>query len=80
MGKGKYDRAEMLLNRALRIEPRNGWYWHAMGRAKFAGGAYEQAIQFCLKSNNLAGNDQELKRSNQALLQRAYGKIRSHKR
>lgn len=75
--KGEYKQAEMLLNRALRIEPRNGWYWHAMGRVKYAQTAYEQAIQFCLKSDSLAGSDLGLKRSNHLLLQKAYAKTHS---
>ncbi len=77
MRKGDYKQAEMLLNRALRIEPRNGWYWHAMGQVKYAQTAYEQAIQFCLKSDSLAGSDPELKRSNHLLMQKAYAKTHS---
>ena len=69
--KKEYNRAEMLLNRALRVEPRNGWYWHAMGRVKYAQGAYGQAIQFCLKSNNLAGQDTDLVRANRLLMHQA---------
>jgi tetratricopeptide (TPR) repeat protein len=76
MEKRDYKRAEMLLDRALRLEPRNGWYWHAMGRAKYEQGSYGQAIQFCLKSNNLAGQDSELKRANNLLLHKANGKTR----
>jgi predicted Zn-dependent protease len=66
--KGDSARAEMLLERALRIEPRNGWYWNAMGRAKYAQGATDQAIQFWKKSNSLAGKDAELSRANDLLL------------
>ncbi len=75
MGRKEYKRAEMLLDRALRLEPGNGWYWHAMGRAKYALGSYEQAIQFCLKSDSLAGQDTELKHSNHLLLHQAQAKV-----
>ncbi|MDR3630275.1 MAG: hypothetical protein P4L42_08055 [Desulfocapsaceae bacterium] len=69
--KGDSARAEMLLERALRIEPRNGWYWNAMGRAKYSLGATEQAIQFWKKSKSLAGKDTDLIRNNDLLLNKA---------
>ena len=72
MQKEDYKRAEMLLERALRVEPKNGWYWHAMGRVQYAQGSYAQAIQFCLKSNSMAGRDADLKRNNRLLLKKAY--------
>ncbi len=80
MRKKEYNRAEMLLSRALRLEPRNGWYYHAMGEAKYAQGSYEQAIQFCLRSDSLADQDLELKRSNRLLLHKAYGQTGSGSR
>ena len=67
---GQYKRAEMLLERALRIEPKNGWYWHAMGRVQYEQGSFDQAMQFCRKSNSLAGKDTDLKRNNQVLLEK----------
>jgi tetratricopeptide (TPR) repeat protein len=72
--KGDYKRAEILLERALRVEPRNGWYYHVMGRVRYAQGSYEQAIQFCLKSDSMAGGDSDLKRNNRLLLKKASGK------
>ena len=72
--KGDSAQAEMLLERALRIEPRNGWYWNAMGRVKYAQGASAQAIQFWKKSNSLAGKDAELTGNNNLLLNKASGK------
>jgi tetratricopeptide (TPR) repeat protein len=74
MQKEEYKRAEMLLERALRVEPRNGWYWHAMGRVYYMQGSYEQAIQFCLKSDSMAGGDSDLKRNNRLLMKKASGK------
>jgi predicted Zn-dependent protease len=71
---GEYKRAEMLLERALRVEPKNGWYWHAMGRVQYEQGSFEQAIQFCLKSNSLAGQDMTLRHKNQLLLDRSSNK------
>jgi predicted Zn-dependent protease len=68
--KGQFKRAEMLLERALRVEPRNGWYWHAMGRVQFEQGFFDQARQFFLKSNSLAGSDADLKQQNRLLLEK----------
>ena len=72
--KGQFKRAEMLLERALRVEPRNAWYWHAMGRVQYEQGSFDQARQFCLKSNSLAGRDTDLKQQNQLLLEKVQGK------
>ena len=74
MRKGQYKQAEILLERALRVEPRNGWYWHAMGRVQYGQGSYEQAIQFCLKSDTMAEQDSELKRYNRILVKKASSK------
>ena len=74
MGKGEYKQAEILLERALRVEPRNGWYWHAMGRVQYGQGSYEQAIQFCLKSDSMAGGDSNLKQYNRLLIKKASSK------
>jgi hypothetical protein len=71
--KGQFKRAEMLLERALRVEPRNGWYWHAMGRVQYEQGSFDQARQFCLKSDSLAGKDSDLKQHNRLLLEKIRG-------
>jgi predicted Zn-dependent protease len=71
MRKGEYKQAGILLERALRVEPRNGWYWHAMGRVQYGQGSYAQAIQFCLKSDSMAGRDSDLKRYNRLLVKMA---------
>ncbi len=69
---GDYDQAELLLERALRVEPRRAAYWHAMGRVRFGQHHYEQAVQFCLKSISLAGKDGALIRKNYELIVQAY--------
>jgi predicted Zn-dependent protease len=74
MQKGQYKQAEILLERALRIEPRNAWYWHAMGRVQYEQGSFDQAMQFCLKSNSLAGKDTDLKLQNRLLLEKVQKK------
>ncbi|OQX16116.1 MAG: hypothetical protein BWK76_11945 [Desulfobulbaceae bacterium A2] len=72
MQAGRYSQAEMALERALRLEPRNARLWHEMAQVKFAQRDYRQSVQFCLKSNSLAGRDHELIRHNWQLMEKAY--------
>ncbi len=68
---GHYHQAELELERALRIEPRNAHYWHTMAKIKFHQKRYEQTIQFCLKSKSLAGNSKKILSLNDALIAEA---------
>ena len=68
MAAGAFDRAELSLERALRIEPDNPFYWYTMGKIKYRQGAHNQAVQFCLKSKSLAGRDTRLIRMNDELI------------
>jgi Tfp pilus assembly protein PilF len=72
---GQFSRAEMTLERALRVEPRNPRLWHEMAQVKFGQENFGQAVQFCLKSNSLAGKDSALIRKNWQLMARAYAKL-----
>lgn len=72
---GRPGQADMLLERALRIEPRNALFWHLLGQSKYAQGDFVQAVQFCRKSESLAGNNNKLRQYNRSLLQRAYRKL-----
>jgi len=49
-----HERAAALLERALRMEPRNAALWHELALARFRGGDNTQAEQFALRSNSLA--------------------------
>jgi tetratricopeptide (TPR) repeat protein len=71
---GQLEKSEMLLERALRIEPRNAHYWYTMARIKYEQGQYGQAIQFCLKSNSLAAGLPELTNLNNRLITQAKGR------
>ncbi len=71
LAQGRYHQAELELERALRIEPRNGDYWHTMAKVKYQQNLYNQAVQFCLKSKSLAGRNSELIRLNDALIAQA---------
>ena len=68
---GTLDKAEMSMERALRIEPRNPYYWHAMAEIRLRQGKKEEAIQCCLKSNSLAFGNSQLIRWNKTLISRA---------
>lgn len=72
LGQDQFNQAEMFLERALRLEPRNGELWHAMGQVKFEQNHQAQAVQFCLKSNSLAGKDPLLMQKNWILMEKAY--------
>lgn len=72
MQAGKPDRAEMHLERALRLSPRDAQLWQAMARVRFEQGNYGQAVQFCLKSNSLAGTNATIVRQNWLLMEKAY--------
>jgi tetratricopeptide (TPR) repeat protein len=68
---GRLAEAEMLLERALRIEPRNPYYWHTMAQVKYRQGQYRETVQFCLKASSLAGKESQLVARNKELLGQA---------
>lgn len=67
---GKWEQAEVQIERALRIEPSNGYYWHTLALIKFERGEYGQTIQLCRKSKSLAVGDVKLLNLNESLLRR----------
>lgn len=69
---GDFSQAEIILERALRVEPRNARLWHEMAQVKYAQQDYNQAVQFCIKSNSLAGKDYNLMQQNWLLMEKAY--------
>ena len=71
---GNPGRAEILVERALRIDPGNARYWHLLGRAKFDQGAYPQAVQFFRKADSRIRGDRELARRNREYLDAAVAK------
>ncbi|MDH3638257.1 MAG: tetratricopeptide repeat protein [Gammaproteobacteria bacterium] len=69
---GQYAHAEEVLERALRIDPRNAGVWHRMARLRYAQGQFHQAIQFASKSNTLANDDRRLRAQNWNLIADAH--------
>ena len=71
---GDPRRAEILVERALRIDQGNPRYWHLLGRAKYDQGAYPQAVQFFRKAESRIGGDRELAQRNRQYLDAAAAK------
>ena len=71
MAQGNHEQAEMMLERALKIEPRNAHYWYAMAEVKYNQGLYSEAVHLSSKSKSLAGKDSQLLRQNDMLRDKA---------
>lgn len=72
---GNWDGAAMLLERALRIEPRNASVWSRLADVRFDQQSWRKAIQLAAKSNTLVGNNIDLKRRNWVLMANSYQEI-----
>lgn len=75
LGASQPGQAEMLIERALRIEPGNPLYWHLLGQSKYDQGEFAQAVQFCLKAQSLIGDNRTLGQVNQELLALAHRRL-----
>ncbi len=64
-----WERAAALLERALRIEPRNAQLWHRLAKIRLQQGRYGMAESLAQKSNTLAKDDEALKRRNAELIE-----------
>lgn len=65
---GHFDQAAQLLERAIRIEPRNGRLWYELARVRYEQGNYEQAMQLANRSNALPNTGAGLKTKNDQLI------------
>jgi hypothetical protein len=72
---GKWDGAAMLLERALRIEPRNAEIWSRLANIRFDQQSWSKAIQLAAKSNTLTRNNIDLKRRNWILMANSYDEM-----
>ncbi len=68
---GQWEQAAALLERALRIEPRNAWLWHHLATLRLRQGRYAQAVSLANKSNSLAPGDTVLQEKNRRLVEEA---------
>ena len=68
---GEYARAASTLERAIAIEPRNGWLWHHLAGTRLAEGRVEQAAELAAKSNALGTDNRGLQVGNWRLIAEA---------
>lgn len=69
---GQLQRAEVLLERSVRIEPRNPTLWNYLAKLRLHQGRLKQAIGLAAKSNALAANgDNKLKGDNWRIIAHA---------
>ncbi len=68
---GQWEQAAALLERALRIEPRNAWLWHHLATVRLRQGRYAQAVSLANKSSSLAPGDAALQAKNRRLIEEA---------
>jgi predicted Zn-dependent protease len=68
---GRLADAEIVMERAIRIEPRNPFYWHYLAEIKYKKGDYRKAVQVCLKADTLAGPYPQLAARNKELMAKA---------
>lgn len=64
----EYRQAELAMERALRIEPKNGYYWHTLAKIAYSQGQLGKTVQLCLKSKSLARGDSRLIQLNDQLI------------
>ncbi len=68
---GQWEQAAALLERALRIEPRNAWLWHHLATVRFRQGRYAQAVSLANKSSSLAPGNTAVQEKNHRLIEEA---------
>lgn len=69
--KTQWEQAAALLERALRIEPRNAHLWHRLAKIRLQQGRYGMAESLAQKSSALAKDDAELKQRNTEIINAA---------
>lgn len=67
-GNGHHSRAVELLERALRLSPRNAGLWQNLAVVRYRQGRYTQAETLAARSNRLGAADAELRRRNWSLI------------
>ena len=71
MDQKDYRQAELMMERVLRIDPKNGYYWYTLAEIKYWEKQYKKTVQLCLKSKSMAGGDARLLRLNEQLMEKA---------
>lgn len=66
---GNNERAAAVLERALRLDPKNANLWHELAKIRLQQGLMSQAKSLAIKSNTLAEGDDDLIRSNNDIIE-----------
>jgi tetratricopeptide (TPR) repeat protein len=77
---GQNTEAAAMIERALRIEPRNGLLWHHLSKVRFQQQQWKQAIAMAKKSNVLLKSNRNMKLENWALIATAYEKLGNNRK
>jgi Flp pilus assembly protein TadD len=68
---GQMQRAEVLLERSVRIEPRNPSLWNYLAKVRLHQGHVQEAMDMAAKSNALTTNNNKLKADNWRIIAHA---------
>ena len=68
---GQPERAAAVIERALRIDPKNAELWYRLALLRLQQGQYAQASSLAAKSKALAHSDPQLQRKNETLMQQS---------
>ncbi len=68
---GKPDAAAQVLERGLRIAPKDGYLWSQLAEVRLEQGRRNQALALAKKSNSLAHGDSFLQEKNRQIINRA---------
>lgn len=71
MREGEYQRAEGLLERALRIDSQRPGLWHDLAQVRYQQHAYQEAVTLARRSNSFATAGSVLQEENWSLIARA---------
>jgi len=73
--KGESAKAAAVLERAIRIQPRNPSLWHQLAEVRYSQQQYAQAESLALRSNGYAALNTEIRRKNWLLIAEARSKL-----
>jgi len=68
MDAGRPESAAATLERALRLEPKNGVLWHRLALVRRHQGQWQQVLSLAQKSNSLAAGDRNIQLQNWRLI------------
>ncbi len=71
MQQREFERAEGLLERALRIDSQRPGLWHDLAQVRYQQHAYQEAVTLARRSNSLANSGSVLSEENWSLIARA---------